>query len=78
MSISNYKPIRRIKDFSLANVMLNLLKSEDIPAVLLSKKDSMYYMPSWGYYEILVPQDELQRSEVLLSQFENTDSNGTG
>ncbi len=71
MSISNYQSLRKIKDFGLANILLNLLKSENIPAVLLSKKDSMYYMPSWGYYEILVPETEIEAAEKILDQFEN-------
>ncbi len=73
MSDRNYTAIRRIKDYNLANIMLNLLKSNDIEAVILSKKDSMYYMPHWGYYEILVPADDLESATLILQNFESSD-----
>ncbi len=71
MRNSNYIEIRRIKDHNLANIILSLLKSEDINAVLLSKKDSMYYMPSWGYYEIRVPAIDQERAEEIITNFES-------
>ncbi len=73
MPDQNYTAVRRIKDYNLANMMINLLKSEDVEAVLLSKKDSMYYMPHWGYYEIMVPAADVEDAELLLQEFENND-----
>ncbi len=73
MTDRNYTTIRKIKDYNLANIMLNLLKSEEIDAVILSKKDSMYYMPHWGYYQIMVPQADIEIADSLLQNFESTD-----
>lgn len=72
MSKPKYILFLKEKDYNHINVVIALLKSEGVDAVLLSRKDSMYYMPFMGHYEIHIPESQLdQAEEVLVNMSKN-------
>ncbi len=71
MAQSKYTILYSTKSYPEAQILSGLLKSEDIPSVVLSKRDSMYVFEAFpGFYEVHVPQERLEESQVILENFE--------
>ncbi len=71
MTKSKYSILYQTKNYAEAQILSGLLKSENIPSVVLSKRDSMYVFDAFpGFYEVHVPLDRLEEGKVILENFE--------
>jgi hypothetical protein len=64
--MANWTPIHTARDRQEAEVLRGRLEANDIPAVVMDQRSSVY--PSMGAIQVLVDRDDVLRAIHLISQ----------
>ena len=70
--MSNWKKIFISPNQIEAEFIKNELLANEIPAVILNKKDSSYLI---GYYEVQVPESQESIAKIIIELFNQDDTN---